>query len=190
MIFCRLYISSGATQLEMIIFLDIFNLLQFIYCKTEIKAQKLFWAETKYELFYTSYWIWDDHTCKVSIFKHAYVFVINSYKICILEILYHALCRKWWCDQVHWIDLLKKIHTKFNLHFTSFIWFTTKFGSLKEFLEFKSDNQIWKLEKGCIVLGSLPARGHGPAAWQPAFAHGPRLKEACHAGPAAWPKSP
>jgi hypothetical protein len=52
-----------------------------------------------------------------------------------------------------------------------------KFGSLKEFLEFKSDNQIQKLEKGCTVLGRHLA--HSRSARWPAT---------CPAWP-RWPKS-
>jgi hypothetical protein len=51
---------------------------------------------------------------------HACIFVINFFKFCIPGILCDAILHKSRFAQADRIYMLKRIHTKFNLHFSNF----------------------------------------------------------------------
>jgi hypothetical protein len=87
----------------------------------------------KYELFYTSYWIWYEHVCKVSSFIFVYIFVIKFIKIWILGISYKAKLNKSIFGQAYYVYLLKMILNKFILYFSIFLQLYANLGRLNGF---------------------------------------------------------
>jgi hypothetical protein len=71
MIFYGFYAAKGGTKPKMVIFLGRKIYYDLFYCKTRIKAKLIIYAGIKCELFYTSYWTWEDNACKISRFNVA-----------------------------------------------------------------------------------------------------------------------
>jgi hypothetical protein len=88
-----------------------------------------------------------------------------------------------YCKYIH-----KWILKKFILYFSEFYFIFYVFKKSKHISRILNSEK--KFEKRGRVLGSLPAQDRGPAVRHPAFAHSPRPKEACQAGPAPQAKSP
>ncbi len=82
-------------------------------------------------IFCMSYWPWYEHACKNLEYEHAHIFIEKYFKVLLHVILYNTILRKMWYGQVHWIDLLTKIPTKFILHFSKV---SMNFECLNEFL--------------------------------------------------------
>jgi hypothetical protein len=58
---------------------------------------------------------------------------IKFFKIWVIGILYNAIMHNMKFGQIHCVDLLKKIHTKFTLYFSSIstnFYLISKFGSI------------------------------------------------------------
>jgi hypothetical protein len=62
-----------------------------------------------------------EYVCIDSMHEHARIFVINFFKFCILRILCDAILHKSRFGQAYRRYILKRIHTKFNLHFPNFM---------------------------------------------------------------------